>query len=64
MQLVMLWVFGFVHRAAVPIRAASECTGVLRTCGMQLVMLLVFGFVHRAAGPLTLLYGVWSLHVW
>ena len=52
MQLGMLWVFGFVRLAAGPIRAASECTGVLRKSGMQLGMLWIFGFVHLAAGPI------------
>ena len=44
MQLGMLWVCGFVRLAAGPIRAASECTGVLRKSGMQLGMLWIFGF--------------------
>ena len=35
MQLGMRWVFGFVRLAAGPIRAASECTGVLRTSDMS-----------------------------
>ena len=52
MQLGMLWVFGFVRLAAGPIRAASECTGVLRKSGMQLGMLWIFGFVRFAAGPI------------
>ena len=43
MQLGMLWVFGFVRLAAGPIRAASECTGVLRKSGMQLGMLWISG---------------------
>ena len=34
MQLGMLWVCGFVRLAAGPIRAASECTGVLRKSDM------------------------------
>ena len=42
---------GFLHLVAGPIRAALECTGILRTSAMQLGMLWIFGLLHLASRP-------------
>jgi len=51
MHLGMLSIFGFVHLAAGPVRAASESTGVFRKYGLQLGMLWIFGLLHLASRP-------------
>ena len=45
-------VIASAHLASGPIRAASECIGVLRKPAMQLGMLSIFGFVDLASGHL------------